>query len=114
MDIVLLRLGGIYLVSEDFDLARDVFMRSCATNPSANAWFGLGVSCYRLGELVEAEDALAEANMYDNTFPEVSHILIFRGGSLNPLRFSSTCCLFVLGLGLLVPHRYPHGEGGRS
>jgi uncharacterized protein HemY len=72
MDIVLLRLGGIYLVSEDFDLARDVFMRSCATNPSANAWFGLGVSCYRLGELVEAEDALAEANMYDNTFPEVS------------------------------------------
>lgn len=114
MDIVLLRLGGIYLVSEDFDLARDVFMRSCATNPSANAWFGLGVSCYRLGELVEAEDALAEANMYDNTFPEVSHTLTSRRGGVNSLRFDSTCCLFVPGLGLPLPHCYPHGEGGRS
>lgn len=73
IDIVLLRLGGIYLSNEEYEAARNIFMRRCARNASANAWFGLGVACYRLGELTEAEEALAEANMYDNTFPEVRH-----------------------------------------
>ena len=32
---------------------------------------GVGISCYRLGELKEAEQALSEANILNNTDPEV-------------------------------------------
>ena len=32
---------------------------------------GVGISCYRLGELSEAEQALSEANILNNTDPEV-------------------------------------------
>ena len=34
-------------------------------------WFGVGVACYHLGDLEQAEDALAEANILNNLDPEV-------------------------------------------
>lgn len=35
------------------------------------SWLGVGISCYRLGELDDAEDALSEANILNNKAPEV-------------------------------------------
>ncbi|EGD77659.1 hypothetical protein PTSG_08751 [Salpingoeca rosetta] len=70
-DIVRLRLGRIYLAEDDFALAKDMYLRTCNQRPSSLAWLGLGVACYRLGQLEDAEDALAEANMYDPRNPTV-------------------------------------------
>lgn len=66
-----LRLGYLYLDSQDFDLAKDVFAQCCRLRVSAEAWTGLGIACYYLNELEAAEDALAEANFYDQTQAEV-------------------------------------------
>ena len=36
---------------------------------STQAWFNLGQSLLRLGELTAAEEAIAQANILDNTNP---------------------------------------------
>lgn len=68
---VLLLLGHLYLKTEDFEEAKAVFLQACTRRASAYTWRGLGIACYRLSELAEAEDALAEANAYDNTLADV-------------------------------------------
>lgn len=46
-------------------------MHACKHSPSSHTWFGVGVACYRLGDLEQAEDALSEANILNNLDPEV-------------------------------------------
>ncbi|XP_056020640.1 cilia- and flagella-associated protein 70-like isoform X6 [Ostrea edulis] len=71
MHSIYLRLASIYLQEEKFSNAKNTFLMACKRSPSCVSWLGVGIACYRLGELAEAEDALSEANILNNTDPEV-------------------------------------------
>ncbi|XP_038074225.1 cilia- and flagella-associated protein 70-like isoform X4 [Patiria miniata] len=71
MHAIYLRLASIYLQDGDFQKAKNVFLMACKNSPSCISWLGVGIACYRLGELSEAEDALCEANILNNSDPEV-------------------------------------------
>lgn len=46
-----------------------MFLKCCKTTdflPSTTAWLYLGISCFRLGEMQQAEDALNQANILDH------------------------------------------------
>lgn len=64
--IIYFRLASLYLKQEKFDKAKKIYLCGCKNSATALQWLGLGVSCYRLGEISEAEDALAEANILNN------------------------------------------------
>ncbi|KAK7502734.1 hypothetical protein BaRGS_00005984 [Batillaria attramentaria] len=58
-------------VDHQFAKAKTTFLMACKKSPSCVSWLGVGISCYRLDELSEAEDALMEANILNNTDAEV-------------------------------------------
>jgi len=71
MHSIYLRLASIYLQEGMFMKAKNQFLMACKKSPSCVTWLGVGIACYRLEELLEAEDALAEANSLNNHDPEV-------------------------------------------
>ncbi|XP_075258930.1 cilia- and flagella-associated protein 70-like isoform X3 [Convolutriloba macropyga] len=71
MHAIYLRLASIYLAEGRFEDAKCTYLLACRDSPSCTAWHGVGVACYRLGALPEAEDALCEANILNNRDPEV-------------------------------------------
>lgn len=71
MHSIFLRLASIYLQEAKFEQAKQQFLMACKRSPSCVSWLGVGISCYRLNELSEAEDALGEANVLNNSDPEV-------------------------------------------
>jgi uncharacterized protein HemY len=70
-DAAVTRLGSLYLSKENYAAAKGMFLQACASRPTPGTWLGVGIACYRLGELAEAEQALAESNIYDSNEPDV-------------------------------------------
>ena len=65
------RLGIVYAKRKAWKDARTVFLKCCKERVSTTSWFYLGLSMLRLGELSQAEDAISQANILDNTNPNV-------------------------------------------
>ena len=49
-----------------YSKAKETYLRACRKTPSSQTWRGVGVACYHLNDLSQAEDALCEANILNN------------------------------------------------
>lgn len=69
---VYLRLGYVFLRRKAWQDARSVLAKACELKPNSSiSWLGLGISCLRIGEYKEGEQALTQANVYDPLNAEV-------------------------------------------
>lgn len=67
----MVQVAKLLLSAAKFEDALNVLLFSCSVYNSATLFLLLGICCYRLDRLEDAEDALLEANLEDNRNPEI-------------------------------------------
>ena len=82
-----------------------MFLKCCKSTdshlPSTTTWLYLGLSCLRLGELTNAEDALSQANILDHLNPRVWGLMtVLCLNGKNRLAQAQMCFAEALRLGL--------------
>lgn len=68
---VYIRWGHVLLLKKRWPKARDAFLRSIQSKPTAEAWSGVGYAAYQSQEMRECYEALREANLLDNERSDV-------------------------------------------
>ena len=63
--------GKTLIAVSRFEEALDVLLLGCRVYPSSTLFSLVGICCLRLDRMIDAEDALQEANLIDNRNPEV-------------------------------------------
>ncbi|XP_009885688.1 PREDICTED: tetratricopeptide repeat protein 18 [Charadrius vociferus] len=108
MHFVYLRLGSIYLEEKEYGRAKQTYLLACKNSASCLTWLGVGIACYRLEDMVEAEDALSEANALNNTNAEVwgyLALICLQGGrrleAEQCYKYTLKVCVSVLPAGLV-------------
>jgi cytochrome c-type biogenesis protein CcmH/NrfG len=61
-------------------------LKCCKERVSTTSWFYLGLSMLRVGELAQAEDAVSQANILDNTNPRIWALMTILCLSTGPQR----------------------------
>ncbi|XP_069678754.1 cilia- and flagella-associated protein 70 [Periplaneta americana] len=69
--LVALRFGTYCLQDKNYRQAREIFYDVCKNSPTPASWLGVGIACYMMSRLREAEQALTEANILDNKCPVI-------------------------------------------
>jgi tetratricopeptide (TPR) repeat protein len=69
--LLYLRIGSIYLKLQRYEDAKNMYLQACKYWPCGIAWLGVGISYYRLDDLIHAEQSLNEANIQNNLDPNV-------------------------------------------
>ena len=85
-----------------------MFLKCCKSGegsflPSTTAWYYLGLSCLRLGELTHAEDAISQANILDHLNPRpwgLMAVLCLQNGHLSRKNQADLCFKEALRMGL--------------
>jgi uncharacterized protein HemY len=62
---IYLRLGDLYLRTNDFGEAKDTYLQLCKLSPSAYVWTGVGIASYRMEDYPEAEAAFAVRKQFE-------------------------------------------------
>ncbi|VDK38704.1 unnamed protein product [Taenia asiatica] len=69
--LVQVQLAQCYAEIKDFEKSRLQYLQCCHQHPTPESWKGVGVACFRLNGLEEAEVAFQEANRLNNRDPVV-------------------------------------------
>jgi tetratricopeptide (TPR) repeat protein len=100
-----LNLGKLLIVKGRYQDALEAMLHGCRLYPSSSLFNLIGLCCLRLDKMIDAEDALQEANLIDNCNPSVWGYLcvlcLSTGG--HRLEEADNCCYQSLRLGLLNP-----------
>ncbi|KAJ3056144.1 Cilia- and flagella-associated protein 70 [Rhizophlyctis rosea] len=84
-------------------MAKTMYLRACEKDPSSTSWLGAGKACLALGELDEAEDAFAEANVLNNRDSDVWANLALLCLRLDRFFEANQCIAQALRLGIKDP-----------
>eukprot|EP01062_Namystynia_karyoxenos_P055710 TRINITY_DN46770_c0_g1_i1.p1 TRINITY_DN46770_c0_g1~~TRINITY_DN46770_c0_g1_i1.p1 ORF type:complete len:1042 (+),score=315.27 TRINITY_DN46770_c0_g1_i1:96-3128(+) len=103
---VYVRLGNIYNSLGRYEDARDSFIIGAKVWPCGLTWMGVGISYYRLDDMLHAEQALSESNLCNNLNPRTWTYLCLVCLRQVPARTEDAdfCFKQAVKLGLRDPH----------